>query len=561
MFIKSIRDYTKSQRFHVIIVSCILLYVLIYHILYARFDGRTIVDHDFCKTGYYSVMPLKDIFQSPSRVFFALDPMPLVGLIMNVLRNINALNPFSYHMVGLVFYFSLIIGCYVLGRQIGGNQAGALSAFIAATLPIFDNMSKQYHVLFHAACIMIWAYVVVLNAYKKQKFSGKHFFWLGLVLLFSFYTHYTAAILAVPFYLYLIFLPFHLNLPNKKKYFLEYSIFLTVLLVVTLPYFFHVRLYNFTSRGFFDIFDDSSAIPPLGIRIHTLWSLSLQHFGFFYFFFFALPAALLIIRLIKKREKIDVFLSYSLLSLVIYFLYITMNGRFVQNGLNLYVLLVPYLIGSLFLWRRELFCPETKLKKILFTVIFFAVLVFGFHNKEMPVATYGDETDNVLDLDFIRTNIFMESALGDQIAKQLKFWSETKNLSLNLYQLEYPEASQSPINIVNINKENDLSAFIFLLQLYGLYPEIDQDPEKSGDVFEIIFDFPLKRGNPTKNDFKRWASLIRQQKSKPDSDSFWWTMTNQSNLIECNFPSIGSNKAFVFVRKVKNIPPFFKSQS
>jgi hypothetical protein len=179
-------------------LPAILLLTTVFFVLFCAVDRRPPNDHDDFYTGN-STWALQDYVEAP----FTRKP----GVLWDHFRR-GELHPrfaqttlvaslgtfgrtrFVYRATNLPFLLLLVLGTWLLARQLASEKLALLAAFVTACVPMIINYSRKWDIQFHAAALTpigLWLGIAALRADGRR--ATKLWIGFGLWQGIRLYTH------------------------------------------------------------------------------------------------------------------------------------------------------------------------------------------------------------------------------------------------------------------------------------------------------------------------------------------------------------------------------------
>ncbi len=179
-------------------LAAVLAFAAVTLLLFCALDRRPPDDHDDFYTGdvTWSLTDLDEapLFARPGVVLrhFArgeLHPQLAQTSLLATLATFGR-SRFVFRAANLPFYLLLIVGTWLLARQLASERLAILAAFATANLPMMINYSRKWDIQFHAACLAPLGLALGIAALRSEGVKSRRLWiafgaWQGLRL----YTH------------------------------------------------------------------------------------------------------------------------------------------------------------------------------------------------------------------------------------------------------------------------------------------------------------------------------------------------------------------------------------
>ncbi|HPQ68617.1 MAG TPA: glycosyltransferase family 39 protein [bacterium] len=338
------------------LLAALLLWVILAHGAFARFDGRSLPDHD-----YFNARPFLSAYghtlQAHSfhsltesvrsyrtyylhHTYFLALPAYFAGIDF-----------FRFHLFGLPFYLLMILGAYATGRLLAHRSFGLLCAFIVATLPLYDNFSRKTDLQFFVAVYLVWANFFVLKILTSP-WKIHYSLLFGLSAGLAIVAHPIALLLLPPLFIALL-----LHLAHGRGLYEKRGVRFVLAIAFTLlfasPFLFKSVDYVMEKRAFVSAaLNGSLAGMSAADRAHLWLDNNCWDFlGPWFAAFFALVLLAALVRLVLATRRDAV--SWYTIALSIYYpagsLYTTINGAMTYDFIAMQVLLLPLLLREAYL--------------------------------------------------------------------------------------------------------------------------------------------------------------------------------------------------------------------
>jgi len=342
------------------LLAALLIWVILAHVAFAWFDGRSLPDHD-----YYNARPFLSVYGD------TLEAKSLISLwesihgyrtyylhhtyILSLPAYLFGIDFFRFHLFGLPFYLLLILGVYAIGRLLVHRPFGLLCAFVVATLPLYDNFSRKTDFQFFVAVYLVWAEFFLLKMLTSPWKTGYSLLF-GLCAGLAIVAHPIALLLLPPLF-FAMFL--HLAYGHQHRERRSGRVVLTIAftLLFASPFLFKSIDYLVEKRAFVSAALKGSLTGMSAADRAHLWATN--NFGDFFgpwfaaFFALVLLAALVRLLLATKRDAIS---WYTVATLIYYpagSLYTTINGAMTYDFMSMQALLLPLLLREAYLLVAE----------------------------------------------------------------------------------------------------------------------------------------------------------------------------------------------------------------
>ena len=97
-----------------------------------------------------------------------LHPQGVPSVVVAILGTVGP-SRFALRMCNLPFLLLLVVGTWLVGRELADARVGILGAFVVANLPIVLHMSRKFFVHFHAATLAPIGLYLALRLLRKQR--------------------------------------------------------------------------------------------------------------------------------------------------------------------------------------------------------------------------------------------------------------------------------------------------------------------------------------------------------------------------------------------------------
>ncbi|MCP4868303.1 MAG: hypothetical protein GY898_06265 [Proteobacteria bacterium] len=143
-------------------------------VVFAAMDRRSPNDHDTYFTG--GSIPALEALLAPdadaSAVlidhFLTGGPHPRLPQTVLLAASSGGPTRFAYRMANLPFVLMLVLGTWLLGRQLGGPRVGLGAVALVCSLPLMVNHSHKFIANWHAAALTPMAWALLLIALKGR---------------------------------------------------------------------------------------------------------------------------------------------------------------------------------------------------------------------------------------------------------------------------------------------------------------------------------------------------------------------------------------------------------
>lgn len=171
---------------------------------FVRHDTRTFLDHDYYYTSSafraYETVPAGrtlaekfDRWRKAPAFYPPLVPTTLWTSWLAIGPSLGA-----YRWTAALFALAIVLGTGFALLERGRRLDAAMAAFLVATLPITDEMSRKFFLQFQANAPLVLAYALVFRAWTEPIRVPRFSLAVGLLAGLALATHPIAAVLSVP---------------------------------------------------------------------------------------------------------------------------------------------------------------------------------------------------------------------------------------------------------------------------------------------------------------------------------------------------------------------------
>lgn|GEM_PF-3281361 len=179
-------------RREVALLGLILLLATCQLVLFAAFDRRGLDDHDPFFAGPVATgleaFSAAELTERPGLLWdfatrdFGLHPRLAQTWLLGFCGTFGW-NEQTLRLANLPWALLLVVGTWLLGRELGSVRAALLSAFIVSTLPVFVQLSRKFFIQFHAAALVPLSLAIALSLLRTGR-GARWWLWgaFGLVV-------------------------------------------------------------------------------------------------------------------------------------------------------------------------------------------------------------------------------------------------------------------------------------------------------------------------------------------------------------------------------------------
>ncbi len=195
---------TTDRRIAWTILALTLALVAAAQMAFVRYDTRTFIDHDYYYTSSafraYESIPSGRNFEEKLARWKAAPAFypPLVPTALWASWTVVGPSLGAYRWVAALFAFVVVLGAGFALLERERRFDAALLAFLVATLPIVDEMSRKFFLQFQANAPLILAYALLFRAWTRPMRVVRFSAAVGMLTGLALATHPIAAVLALP---------------------------------------------------------------------------------------------------------------------------------------------------------------------------------------------------------------------------------------------------------------------------------------------------------------------------------------------------------------------------
>lgn len=532
-----------------ILLASLLILLALVHFLYGGFDGRLVIDHD----DYYLQHFGDHHRNTPAELALHLvDGTTLYigvnGLLMFLDLTVG-MNAFIYRALPFIFYILLVLGAFAIGKELGDEKLGLISAFLVATIPLADNLSRKYFLQHDQACLLIWAYWLALQI-ARGRWSWGRLVGCGLIVGLAEWVHPLAFLQSIPIFIFLLLFP---RLAGEQKPSDKTKAYATAFLVpliaflFALPLVLHVVGHSAESERIFALVFGQKQLAVFNEQ----WTFFRSLYDFYGFPYLIVLSVFVLPALYALFSKIELPLTFFVatmvfqLGLTMYFL----DRGLAPIGFSMFYLLLPMsLLACLSRFIQRWNGPP--ILKISFTTIAVAsILLIGLWEKTTALRdVQPDRSFPTLSAKDRRTLIITED-MAWRVAAVVDEMASKTRVALGGHHWQLGSDNQWVSN-----PTDDRHSFSVLTLMAGIHGRELVRPAGVLPAKETISVHYFRSAEPWQSDhFRQFAEYIKKGREDENTVDLRWALTYHPSAASSLFMS--EEYVFALLRKIKPAPP------